>query len=676
MPSIAGHVCFRQVIVKSRLLFLCMALVACFTLGHTLAWSQTPPAHSGPPEAAGVSAPALAYVRALQQAAREQGLASSAMWRTLLHYRVHPLARIDRSLADDRDFFLAAHGATDPEQELDATLAAFFDPTPRHALDQPAACRFIARYQWLNEQLHFDPARLPTPTCTRYRQWRTGINADKVTLIFPSAYLNSPASMYGHTFLRLDPQPPEGQASSPLLSYAVNYAANGDERDGLAYALRGLTGLYAGQFTNAPYYLRIREYNDLENRDIWEYELNLSSAEIERLLAHTWELGPTRFDYYFFDENCSYHLLSLLDAARPELALTERFTWWAIPLDTVRAVTQTPGLLRHIRYRPSNSTELQYRARLLGPAGAQQAKALAEGRAQPVALPQHEPDPQQRALILETAERLVSYQATRQASTEAATQQQRMALLSARAALPSGPPLTVPTPAIDPTQGHDTARIDLMLGRRNGRDTLLIQARPAYHDLLDPDRGYQRGAAIDFFNIELSKDAGKGLQLERFTPVAITSLSPREPLLSAKSWRVGISVQRSSETLPGGIRPLGLQLKGGPGVAYDLGATQHLLGYALLDNHAAWDRTLPHRPWAVGSGVALGLVGDLSPQWRMQAEVFGHAYLAGQPHELGAQVQLRYGLSQAWNLMAKCDGSQRQGMHVNRSCSVGVQRYW
>ena len=61
----------------------------------------------------------------------------------------------------------------------------------------------------------------------------------------------------------------------------------------------------------------------LENRDVWEYELNLEPHEIERLLAHTWELGFTRFDYYFFDENCSYHLLSLLDVARPGVELTD-----------------------------------------------------------------------------------------------------------------------------------------------------------------------------------------------------------------------------------------------------------------------------------------------------------------------------------------------------------------
>ena len=540
------------------------------------------------------------------------------MWRTLVHYRVHPLTRVDRSLADDSDFFLAASGAHDPAEEMNATLAAFFDPTPRHALDQSAACRFIARYQWLDEQLHFDPARLPAPTCPRYREWRDGIKADKATLVFPSAYLNSPASMYGHTFLRLDPLPQAGHTDSPLLSYAVSYAANGNENEGLAYALKGLTGLYSGQFTNSPYYLRIRDYNDLENRDVWEYELTLTPKEIDRLLAHTWELGPTRFDYYFFDENCSYHLLSLIDAARPELGLTDRFTWWAIPLDTVKAVTETPGLLKAVQYRPSNSTELRYRANLLGPLRAHLAQQLSTGQMQPAALPQHEPDEQQQALILETAERLTSFEATRTNSTEAATQRQRMALLAARAALPSGPALTAPPPDADPAHGHDTARTDFMLGHRNGHGLVQIQARPAYHELLDPQEGYQRGAAIQFFSLALSKATDGHMQLERLIPVEIASLSPREPLLSAKSWRVHIGLERADQPRANGTRPLGINLNGGPGLAYELSPHQNALGYLFLDNQARWDRSLTQQPWAFGTGLAAGLLTDVTPRWRIQ----------------------------------------------------------
>ena len=124
--------------------------------------------------------------------------------------------------------------------------------------------------------------------------------------------------------------------------------------------------LFAGVFAMLPYYMKVREYSDLENRDLWEYELDFSPEEVERVLRHAWELLPAYFEYYFFDENCSYHLLALLQVARPELDLTAPFRLWALPVDTVRVLTSEPGLVRRIVYRPANSTIIA--ARIVGSA--------------------------------------------------------------------------------------------------------------------------------------------------------------------------------------------------------------------------------------------------------------------------------------------------------------------
>ena len=53
---------------------------------------------------------------------------------------------------------------------------------------------------------------------------------------------------------------------------------------------------------------------------------------------HTYEMDRIYSDYYFFDENCSYDLLFLLDAARPSIGLTDQFPLWVIPIDTIRKV--------------------------------------------------------------------------------------------------------------------------------------------------------------------------------------------------------------------------------------------------------------------------------------------------------------------------------------------------
>ena len=40
---------------------------------------------------------------------------------------------------------------------------------------------------------------------------------------------------------------------------------------------------------------------------------------VAMLAAHIFELGSTWFNYYYVDENCSYHILAALEVAAPRL---------------------------------------------------------------------------------------------------------------------------------------------------------------------------------------------------------------------------------------------------------------------------------------------------------------------------------------------------------------------
>ena len=92
------------------------------------------------------------------------------------------------------------------------------------------------------------------------QEWLATINASKATLVFASSYLNSPSSMYGHTFLRFDPANFEND--SPLLSFVVNFGASVNEADGgITYAFRGIFGGYPGYFAGERYYEKIKDYS-------------------------------------------------------------------------------------------------------------------------------------------------------------------------------------------------------------------------------------------------------------------------------------------------------------------------------------------------------------------------------------------------------------------------------
>jgi hypothetical protein len=562
------------------------------------------------------------YAGELIARARALRLAEDPGWHGLLHYR-RTLAGGVRSETDDPAFFNAADGKTNPATELDATLGAFFSTLEESDKQQNPQCLFVARYRWLKERLGFDPARLPEQPCPRFERWRAELDPVSVTLVFPAAFINSPASMYGHTLLRLD-----GRAQTDrtrLLDYAINFAAYTGEDGGLAFAWKGLMGGYEGRFSLTPYYLKIAEYNDLESRDIWEYELALTPAEIERLLAHTWELGSARFEYYFLDENCSYQLLWLLDVARPSLRLAERFPAWVIPADTIRAVRDEPGLVRRVSYRPSRTSQFQHAVSRLPAADVDLALALADGGAalSDPRLKDREPEPQARILDL-----AFDYLDTQRLSGQrqagvAGPRLRELMLARSRFDVAEAPP--VPTPRVRPDEGHGSARLRVGGGTVDANGFAELRFRGAYHDLLDPAAGYGRGAQIEFGDIVARRESGDGRPfLHRFTVIDVTSIAPRDRLAKRMSWQLQFGLDRSRG--PAGDRPILYQVSGGAGMTWALGgsATAYLMGQAgtYFSPHLA-------QAASVGMGLRAGLMHDWNDRVRLHAVLQGLAYLDG-----------------------------------------------
>ena len=565
------------------------------------------------------------YLAELVGVAQTKHLAERPEWRALLHYRPRLILPGVESQADDAKFFLAADGKTNPQGELEATLAAFFSDTEETPTQQNPQCRFIARYHWLKQEIGFDPKRMPERPCRRFNEWRTALNPESLTLVFPAAYLNNPASLYGHTLLRVDAK--DQDERTRLLAYAINYAAATDETNGLTFAVKGIFGGYPGKFSIAPYYAKVTEYNDLENRDIWEYQLNFTSQEIDRILMHVWELGPIRFDYYFFDENCSYHLLSLFDLARPELHLLDQFPAWVIPADTVRAVTQKPGLLRRATYRPARSTILRYREQRLSPAQVQLAKSVALGNAP---LDQGWPEDYSettRARILELAFEYLDYERLRGRTSDAARTATRLReLLLARSRMEVSDESPPPVPAVRPDQGHKSARVTVGVGRENGRGFQELQLRPAYHDLLDPDEGYQRGAEIEFLDVAVRHRERDGrTRVESVDLINITSLTARTQLLVPPSWRIDFGYKR--KLLPSGDDPLVLGINGGSGFAWQ--PLPNLLSYAMIESALDANGHL-RKGFSAGIGPAAGALLDVNARWRIQLEARALRYGAGE----------------------------------------------
>jgi len=583
------------------------------------------------------------YLQKLVQRARQAGLADRPSWRTLLHYKPGLLARGVRSLVDSPRFFNSPAGKVNPQAELEATLAAFFLPASAEKPDEHPQCRFIARYGWLKDELRFDPRRLPEQPCLRFRNWFQDLSPSALTLIFATAYLDNPASMFGHTLLRVDGK--AGDLHDPLLSYAINYAAaTGGEEFGISYALKGLFGGYPGQFFLAPYYQMVKTYGDIEHRDLWEYRLDFEDAEIARLLRHVWELRAAFFDYYFFDENCSYHLLSLLEAARPSLQLTDRFTWWAIPADTVHETVDEPGLLDAVTYRPSPTIRLRRRYDAMDSSVKPLALSLAEGTLDPKQEIVRGLASRDQAKILEFAVDYLIYRKAKGTLGEAEWLRRSHELLVARSRL--GVPSQMPpiaAPKVRPDQGHPSRRAGIGYGLEDGRHFLRLELRPAYHDLLDPQGGYPPGAQIQFLNLAVrifpdTPDA----QLDRIDAIDVVSLSPWTSLMQPVSWRVSFGAAR--KRFADGENPLVGHLQGGIGVSAE--PFPNTLAFAFAQGAVNISSHLNSFA-ALGFGPSIGVLHDVTDAWRvgLTAEA-GHFFFARSPLSYAVHLRQRVTLAQ------------------------------
>jgi len=591
--------------------------------------------------------PARPYLEHLQDQARSLRLADEREWRLLLHYRPRLFGGYE-SEQDDPGFFMSPKGKTDPQAELDATLAQFFSKDLVGRSKQPAQCAFIARYHWLKERLAFDDARLPPVACERFDRWYADFEVRSVTLIFPSAFMNNPASMFGHTLLRVDQR---GQTEQTrILAYTINYAADVPTDSGIAYPIKGIFGFYKGYFSTIPYYLKVQEYRDIENRDIWEYRLNFTEVQLRRFLMHAWELGNAYFDYFFFKENCSYHLLALLEYANPSLHLTDQFTFWTVPADTVRLIAAQPGLVSDIAYRPSRSTMIRRKRESLPAKERNLSARIATNVSEITSREFTDLSQVRQAFLLDLASDYLRYRIETIDSPPQELKDRNRAVLTARSQLriPSEPFSVVPF-AQQPELGHKTSRATLGAGWRNNDTFEEFTVRAGYHDLLDPEIGYTPDAQIELASISLRHyNRVDQTRIERATFANVLSLSPMDALFHAPSWKVNVGMNTirfgDCQLCSNGVA------NGGIGAAVESHWLKREVFFAFAEAEANYSHAYEenHR---VGGGGSVGLLADLTDRWKLMASGSYLRYALGdKSDDIRWFVGQRYTLSQNWAL--------------------------
>ncbi|MDM1246715.1 DUF4105 domain-containing protein [Acinetobacter sp. R933-2] len=537
----------------------------------------------------------LASVQKYQQLAEQKQLYKQTAWQRLLYANAQGQSEVRYD-----GFFLSPHGKSDLKQEINANIAALFEPA---AVNQSIQCRFPARSQWLIQQLEISKAALAHADCAELDEWMGQIKPYKATLIYATDFMGNPSSMFGHTLLRLDPK---DQKQLNLVSYALNYAATVQGSEGWSYAWKGLTGQYDGEYSLMPYYRKVKEYGDFESRDLWEYELSLSPEETLFLVQHIWEMKHVKFPYYFISDNCAYRLLGLLDIVRPELNLQQQDQIASIPIETLKTV-QDNHLIQDVQYRPALETQLLAQARQHGQQLAKTAHQLTLLKVDDMPAILAKFDAADQAKILEMAyDDLYLVFISRKIAAQEAQPKLRQ-ILSLRSQLNIEKQRTeVTRPRHDPVQGHHAKNTSIHVGDVQGQQFVELGLRQAYHDLLDPQGGYRTGTQLNFWDGALQYRDDE-LKLEHFDFLSVNSYNPITPFKRPLTWGFNLGWQQEAihqgqfnSDQQHGV----LQLKTQFGYSVTDQDRQHVC-YAQLQPQVQAGKSLDDG-WRIGLGPAMG----------------------------------------------------------------------
>ncbi|MGA1870478.1 MAG: DUF4105 domain-containing protein [bacterium] len=587
---------------KSRFLFpfLCTLIILC-VIGGTFEATATSPD----------------YLEYLIDLAEQKKLYEDRYWHILLHYEKGAFSTA--STVDDPQFFLSPDGKHDPRAELEASIRTFFSDEVKEG-DFPV-CQFIARYTWLKEELGIDPTKVPLFECDAV----TAVHPKSAILVFPTYYMNNPASMFGHTLLNIESEYP-----NKLLTKSVNYSAHSEETNGILFAVKGLFGFYKGYYSVLPYYMKIQQYSDISQRDIWEYHLNLTVPELERMVRHIRELENIYSDYYFFDENCSYSLLYLLEAARPSAHLTDKFSVWALPIDTIREVKKS-GMIEKVEFRPSKASKINHTISLLHKSAQEIALEITEGIREPSSVLDLDMGKKEKILILDLVIDYVGYKYAKKKISKEQYQKIYLHSLKARSTLGKLEESSVPPEPPQPDRGRDSRRVDAALGINHGESFFELGIRPVFSDLLDTDYGYHQGVQIKFletrFRYYFSEEK---LVLDSFGGIDIVSLSPRGRFFKPLSWKVSTGVYRLM--MANKKESPVFRLNTGGGLAY----YNKIMGlcYVVMEPEFQYSPRY-EKDFSLGGGFSVGTRVDVTRWWKCHLHARQIYYEWGDEHESG-----------------------------------------
>lgn len=458
-------------------------------------------------------------------------------WLLLMRYRKNFLGW--KSEVDNPEYFFSKFGKTNPEMELESTIISFFDDSeyPDENKKMHPQCAFPARFSFVQKKLIINPDKIKIQTCNKFKVWKDSLDPDSLSVVFASYYLGSPASIMGHTLFKINSKQ---NKNKELLDYGVNYAAVTNDKNPFRYTWKGLTGGYSGIFSIYPYYVKVNEYNDMETRDLWEYELSLNKHELERFLNHLWELlWSAKFDYFFFDENCSYHMYALVEYSRLGLKLRDDFYLVVNPPESIKKYLSQEGLINSIKFRPSLYTNIEQKIDLMNE---KEKDIFYDIWKEQKSIESYSLSNIRKDLILDTL--LDSWRWKLQKNNQSEEDKKIYKKYLIERSLIEEDTYSLigkEYKSYPPEKSHDFSRISVSRGISNDGAFQELKYRIGYHDILNSEKGFMPNSEVILGDVSIRYFDNNKLYIDKFVLGGLSSFNHANKLANPVSYKIDIS---------------------------------------------------------------------------------------------------------------------------------------
>ena len=260
----------------------------------------------------------------------EKKLYNSHIWKSLLHIND------DKPSINSKDFLLSFNNFS-LKNELISNIEKI-------KTDKNYPCKFPARYFWITKE--FPSLKNDKNKCKEFDEYLEKTNLSSLDLIFVSENIKNPSSMMGHVFFKIN-----GIYQGKSRENAISFFTILNHLNIPLLAYESMIKGMQGYFILSPYQKQIYTYVNEEERNVWEYKLNLTQEQQNLIYYHFWELKDIDIIYFFTNFNCATIIDNML-AITSENYYKENPVFWTTPKNVINKANRF-GLINNTKMIPS-----------------------------------------------------------------------------------------------------------------------------------------------------------------------------------------------------------------------------------------------------------------------------------------------------------------------------------